>query len=74
MWSTINIDHIHHLLNEPKKSKFAYNSDRREYIVTRFAIRWVRGTGTWYAVRYLARIRYVGGYTESVRLGSYYTS
>jgi len=26
-----NIDHIHHLLNELKKSKFVYNSDRKEY-------------------------------------------
>jgi len=26
-----NIDHIHHLLNKSKKSKFAYNSNRREY-------------------------------------------
>jgi len=25
------IDHIHHLLNESKKSTFAYNSDWREY-------------------------------------------
>jgi len=30
MYVGYNIDHIHHLLNEPKKSKFAYNSDRRE--------------------------------------------
>jgi uncharacterized protein YraI len=33
MYVVYNIDHIHHLLNEPKKSKFAYNSDRREYCI-----------------------------------------
>jgi hypothetical protein len=33
MYVVYNIDRIHHLLNEPKKSKFAYNSDRREYIL-----------------------------------------
>jgi hypothetical protein len=32
MYVVYNIDHIHHLLNEPKKSKFAYNSNRREYL------------------------------------------
>jgi len=31
MYVVYIVDHIHHLLNEPKKSKFAYNSDRREY-------------------------------------------
>jgi len=30
----VYIDHIHHLLNEHKKSIFAYNSDRREYIMS----------------------------------------
>ena len=28
-----NIDYIHHLLNEPKKLKFTYNNDRRDYII-----------------------------------------
>jgi len=28
----VYIDHIHHLVNEPKKSIFVYNSDQREYI------------------------------------------
>jgi len=28
------IDHIHHLINEPKKTTFAYNSDRKEYVVS----------------------------------------
>jgi len=32
MYEGYNIDHIHHLLNEPKKSKFAYNSDWMEYL------------------------------------------
>jgi len=32
MYVVYIVDHIHHLLNEPKKSKFAYNSDQREYI------------------------------------------
>ena len=31
MYVVYIIDHIHHLLNEPKKSKFAFNSDQREY-------------------------------------------
>jgi hypothetical protein len=26
------VDHIHHLLNELKKSKFAYNNDQKEYV------------------------------------------
>ena len=26
------VDHIHHLFNESKKSKFAYKRDRMEYI------------------------------------------
>jgi len=30
------VDHVHHLLNESKKSKFAYNSDRREYCFYNF--------------------------------------
>jgi hypothetical protein len=34
MYIVYNIDHIHHLLNEPKKLKFVYNSDRREYKIT----------------------------------------
>jgi hypothetical protein len=28
--------HIHYLLNEPKKWNFAYNSDRRMYLLLRF--------------------------------------
>jgi len=30
MYVVYIVDHIHHLLNEPKKLKFVYNSDRRE--------------------------------------------
>jgi hypothetical protein len=32
MYLVNNIDQIHHLMNEPKKLIFAYNSDWREYI------------------------------------------
>jgi len=32
MYIVYIVDHIHHLLNEPKKSKFACNSDQREYV------------------------------------------
>jgi len=32
MYVVIIIDHIHHLMNEPKMLFFAYNSDRRVYI------------------------------------------
>jgi hypothetical protein len=32
MYVVYIVGHIHHLLNESKKLKFAYNSDRREYI------------------------------------------
>ena len=31
MYVVFNIDHIHHLLNEPQILNFAYNSDRRVY-------------------------------------------
>jgi hypothetical protein len=27
------IDHIHHLMNESKMQSFAYNSDRRMYVL-----------------------------------------
>jgi hypothetical protein len=32
MYLVYIIDQIRHLMNEPKKLIFAYNSDRREYI------------------------------------------
>jgi len=31
MYVVYIVDHIHHLLNEPKKLKFAYNNDRMEH-------------------------------------------
>jgi len=31
MYLVINIDQMHHLNNEPKKSNVFYNKDRREY-------------------------------------------
>jgi len=33
MYVVYIVDHIHHLLNEPKKSKFAYNNDRGELVL-----------------------------------------
>jgi len=32
MYLVNNIDQIHHLMNEPKKLIFVYNSDRMKYI------------------------------------------
>jgi len=30
MYVVFNVDHIHHLLNEPKMLIFFYNNDRRQ--------------------------------------------
>jgi len=33
MYVVYDIDHIHYLFNQSKKSKFAYKWERREYIL-----------------------------------------